>query len=281
MALDFGGAANRYINLGSGATIDDIPTGTVLIWCNYNDNAGERRVLTKGSSEQWRWEWRGDLSPKVMSFIILRVSAPVLQVRSNLTNYVAYTANKPLCLVATWDVTGVDTDQKTYIGDLNQIPREPSSYVTQTVGSVARNSDAAGDLILFGDTFFGFDGLGYVVIGWRHRLHPQQIVEAWKMYRPGSHGDPRLISPDVLIWMPLGQNGASQVQRDFSGQANHGIVTGATSASDHPLFIPSPIYRRRPRVRGDKAAAAVFFPELYSPFQDLPGGHRQREVVGY
>lgn len=127
-------------------------------------------------------------------------------------------------------------NQKIFFGDEHNVAREPSTYISQTAGSGA-TSIQAGDTVRIGNNdgnnTSGFPGLIHFVGVWNRLLSKDEIAYWQSMTLRNRIKQ----SQGNTVFMYL--NGGTGRQRDYSGAANHGTVTGAHAAALSPR-APAP-----------------------------------------
>lgn len=223
MSLTFSGATHK-VNVGSGPTIDNLTVGTQLAWVNVSALTGDSRIMHKSVGGNFRiFDFINSTSELNVSHdratVDLRITAP-------LANFPAYALNKWIFVASSWDASLTNGDQKLYLGDLTSLAVEPSSYSNQLVGSGANPDDSASDLIIgnkSNDNAPINGSMGPCAIFNRQlslgEIHLWQDVARMMMGCAG-------------LWY-LGDNGTG-TQPDYSGNGNHGTVTGATQSNNPP-----------------------------------------------
>ena len=230
MALDFTGSTRR-LDCGSGASLDNLDIGTRLVWAYPTDVTATpppHFMDKRGAGSTWRAFYMNTaVSAGQLAFQVARATAG-LNARSA-AGFV--TVNEWQCLAAVYNVNGVDGDQRLYRGTLVSTLAEAPSYVTQSVGNGASGDDSAGTQTVgnvTGIDNFNLDGLIAVVGIWNRVLSLNELIA--QQYRP------RMTDGCVLL-MHVGYHGTG-TQVDYSGNGNHGTVTGATLADHVPLGPP-------------------------------------------
>jgi len=234
MSLLFGGATSDRVNCGSGSTLDDILTGTILAWAYPTDvGTGGKYVLAK----PYETGATGGLSFEIGvgssgDILVKRRRATTNLLASSNGGYV--TTNTWQLLGTSWNSSGTATDQRLYRGLLTADATECSSYAPgQSAGTGANQSDAAKDLYIgngssdaatWTHAFVG--SIAWVGV-WNRQLTLGEIIA--QQYRPRK-------TSGCVLFMHLGFNGVG-TQYDLSGSGNHGTVTGATQASHVPVAM--------------------------------------------
>jgi hypothetical protein len=249
-ALRFGAGASDRVDCGSGASMDNITDGTVLAWFYADDVANTFKGLVSklnspAASQGWQFN-RVAASGSTLRLIRHRsignqiVSSPASQILAGAWNFGA----------ASWDITG--GAPKMYHGTLLAPAADVSTSVT--AGSGTQVDDSAGVLTLgnYGNSAIDSAWPGRVaLVAVVNRILTPAEVQSWQ-FRP------RALRGCVGFWQ-LGRTGTS-TQLDYSGNGNHGTVTGATVAQGPPTR----------QVRKRKFAASVAAPA---------GGNRRRRVL--
>jgi hypothetical protein len=234
MALLFD-TTGEFVSHGTAANLDDIFKGTAWAWFWFDTipsvSAHAHRILSKGTN----WFPLGTQATDILQCTIARATLAQLAFAPFANFAAGVTTGKWIFIAATWDTGGAATDQKIYVGDLDTLAAEPSSYTTQRVGTGAVTSNATANCYAGnteGATAQRLDGrlahLGLVsgtllTLG---QIHTQQFR--------------RHPIANTVLFCEYGYNGTG-TQPDWSGSANSGAVTGAT-VIDH---VPIPFRRTR------------------------------------
>lgn len=224
MSLSFTASGSERVSIGSGATLDDITTGTCLAWVNPT-SVVEGRIYQKayagGDGTVWVFYLLGGGGSN-FGFEYTRAT----------TGLVIYSAGALVTsgewqfLAAAFDGAGANGDQKLYRGTLTALATE-TTYTSQQVGSGAIVSNAAstGYIGNRGNFNIAFPGqIGWYAM-WNRKLSEGEIQQ--QQYHP------RPTSGCVGFWH-LGLHGASTVP-DLSGNGNTGTVTSATVSAHVPI----------------------------------------------
>lgn len=254
MALDFSGANSDRVDLGSGASIDNVNTISLLIWFKIPSPSGNPQLLwDKTIASFARFRQIIAIQTNRLDIIFSRATTAA-QARS-VDN--AFVANAWSFAAFTWDGSGAP---KIFTGDINTAATEVS-YATSQAGSGAPDDDSAESMLLGaqvtlssgcdGDiaTFQMFDvelSLADIVL---HQFHPHNTA-------------------DCVVLMPLGFNGSS-AQADWSGNSNNGTVTGATVTDHVPLPPPFGFDLGWQGTFTAAAAASMAYPGRNHPSRNL------------
>lgn len=267
MALDFTGSGNE-IDCGSAAELDNVLQVTYWAWYQRPSSApGEDAALIcKGNFHRLTAFAPTDGTSQNASCVITRATDgcratadrnddPILQ------------EDKWLFTAGVLDTSGVDADQKLYIGDLSTPAREPPSYSTQKVGSGTPNDNASAPCRI-GNISTG--SWGNCIIAWAgisdQRLTVDQIrALQWTLMPPAGS----------LVHIAPGLHGTG-TQPDYSGNGNDGTIGGSPTLTDHVPVFPG-WATRRPQILVPVVAGATFSETLTegvtasdSPTQTIP-----------
>jgi hypothetical protein len=248
-ALLFGAATSDRVNVGAGSSLANITDGTVLVWFYANDVANTFKVLfgkvNSAGAGGWQFNRVGTSGSTLRLFRMRaitdqQVSSPASTIISGAWNFAA----------TSWDITG--GAPKMYHGSLLAPAADVSTSVT--AGSGAQSDDSALPLLVGNyrsdSPAAAYPGRLAAAAVFNRILTPAEI-QSWQ-------GRPRVMGGCVGFWQ-LGRTGTS-TQLDYSGNGNHGTVTGATLIQGPPT---RPVRRR-------KFAASVAAPA---------GGNRRRRVI--
>jgi len=226
MALAFVASTTDKVNCDSGASLDNVQVGTLIVWCYPTSITTFGTATNKGGTMRVRVK---DTNTGDVYFFYGR-SVQGIDSRSTAN---ALVANAWQCIACRWDFNGASSDQQIFVGSLTVAATEVS-YANQSVGSGTNNNSAdnlfVGNVSATGTASFpgriAFAGLWnrYLTLG---EIHAQQ-------FRPH-------VTSGCVLFVELGYAGTS-TQPDWSGNGNNGTVTGATVA-DH---VPIPFRRSGP-----------------------------------
>ena len=224
MALYFNNADTDRVVCGSNAVIDNVNTGSLVIWFNANTIDAAARLMNKGASGAFhrlssfgagagRWFWQMERATTNLDFGV------------DVANLPNVGANKWSCIACVWDSGGVDGDQRMYGGDLDNPLTEATTYFRQRVGSGAVGDDSGSNLHIGNDegVVDSFDGDIAILHYFNAHLTIGQLID--------QQWHPHKISSTVGLW---NLNGTG-TQADLSGNGNNGTVTGATHVAHVPL----------------------------------------------
>lgn len=237
MSLVYTGGDTDRVDHGTDASVNNINTMTALAWVFIETETANNVVEViahKGvgpTPETAYLQWAK--TSNTARYRCIRQRSTNIQVLANASDFSVHGLNKDLFFVSTWNTTGSASDQKLLLGDRSTPAAEPSSYVTQELGSGATNDDSAIPLSVGGDSGGrSLDGrISYVQII-RAALTDAEIhkIQFSPLYA-SRHPSAELFVPDYGI-----SNGTG-TQRDLSGNGNDGTVTGAV-VGDH---VPRPM----------------------------------------
>lgn len=238
MSLTFSADGHRVAHPGT--HLSNINTGWVAGWFYPTSDADRMywfgsSASAAGSGNDLQIQQRGDQAGDPIQGFCGRATT-YLQAAAPAANFAAWGLNKWLFMVFVFDVTGADTDQKLYLGDLTTPPAEPSAYTTQTAGAGTTDRVGTADFYVGNglttsrefkgdiDSFFGFDRLP---------TSAAEIARLWHETRHGLlHG--LLADANCRLAVRYGLVGTG-TQPDLSGSGSNGVVTGATRS------VPAPI----------------------------------------
>lgn len=223
-ALTFSGSADK-LNCGSGSSLDDLNTATVLVWVYPTSlDTAPRRIAHKGllgsgfrilSLGTTAGEFRVAVERATVSLTADSTGAPV-------------TTNAWQFLGGQWNTGGGDTDQKLFHGTLTTVVAEVS-YSSRTAGSGAPISNASADQIIGNQSNNGNPFPGRIAwMGIWNRVLTLQEIRA-QQFRPFCKS-----TDGCVLFVHLGWAGTG-TQPDLSGNGNNCTVTGATVADHAPL----------------------------------------------
>lgn len=226
MALDFDSASSDKINVGSGTSLDNLTTGTYLSWVFLrsspaHDGAISWKGLAASGSRQFRFNSGGSLLLAIFRATTnTQIEGTPSAIGFDKWSFVATVHN----------TGGANGDQKLFGGDLSTIAAEPSSYISQSVGSGAVGDNSSTDMIIGNRETNGrnFEGL-IAWIGIWNRVLTLGEMQA-QQFRPH-------VTSGCVLFTHCGYNGTG-TQADWSGNGNNGTVTGATVADHVPLGPP-------------------------------------------
>jgi hypothetical protein len=227
MSLLFGGATSHRSDHGSPAIADDLAAFTYLLAVYPTSLVDARTFLSKSTS-----------GTSGQRFRLVTTSGDLAIVCTRATTNLSYTSNSaPLAAVNAWYWVAATVDINGSAGDLARIYAAPFgaslaqvTYALQTDGSGAQSANAAGTIIVGNDAgnARSFPGRIALAMAWSRRLSLGELIT--QQSRP-------FASSGCFLYTHLGWNGTGS-QVDYSGQKNHGTVTGATAAAHAPIRPP-------------------------------------------
>jgi hypothetical protein len=215
----FGGSGSARVNVGAGAGLGNLHTGTFAAWVMANATTGSR-IWEKGvttSAQTFALFATGPIFANARGTQSQTAIAPT-------SNFAAYALNIPLFFAATFNDAGAAADQKLYMGNLQMPATEPSAYSVQRVGSGAFGDNSAADGFIgnLAATNRAFPGLIWSLGIWTRVLSRDELIAQQDGSRPGGC---------EAFWRP-GTNGRGGVL-DESGNNHHGTITGAVPTNDY------------------------------------------------
>lgn len=228
MSLLITTAATDQVDCGNASDINDVAEGTKIFWCYWPASLVlDGRFFEKGDfgvhgvsqfftidDARLMFEWSGT------AYTVIRASFSAFPV---------YATGKWLYVALQWKNSGVDSDQKIFMGDLRTPIAEASSYTTQTVGS-GHNSDAGVTLVLGNNVAHNrvLKARMAHYSFWNYRLSLGELKQQQFMPR---------VRAGCLDFKHLGFNGLGS-QADYTGKGHAGTVTGCSVADHVPLPDP-------------------------------------------
>lgn len=228
-----------YVDHGTNVT-DNLSPGAYGFWF-YTTSDTPREVLG-GKHGSYRIEVSENQTPSILS-AVFNCSAGSCTVSADLVDFSSYGINKWVFLVVTWDYAGGSVE--TWMGDVDNLPTEPSSYTAQT-SDTTPGADDSGDQwrvgrhpTATGRSWVGRLGSFFVV----DKFLTQEDI--WELYSTGKVND-----ATMLLHAEYGYNGATGNVADYSGNGNTGTVNGTPTLEDHvpkpPLFGLDTPWRQAP-----------------------------------
>jgi len=217
-ALSLTGTTSN-VNVGSSASLDDIPQGTVMAWVRPTASLAGARVFQKAySGAHGSFTYFTIAEGGVMTFTIDYTTTD-LAVRGGTVS----TAGRWQFVAAQWDTAGAGSAQKLFYGGLVTPAAEPT-YTAQVAGVGARNSDAAASLIIGNreNNSVQLNGAMALLVISNATLTLDEIRRV--QYQSDM---PR----GCVGYWRLGAYGTGRVL-DESGQQNHGTPTAAVPVSE-------------------------------------------------
>lgn len=225
MALLYAADGDR-VDFASNSVLDLGNTGTIMMWLRLNDDTQRMTILgrdgtTAGGTAYYNIDHRADLAGDPFQCSRERATSQIIAA-SNAANFAAYGLNKWIFLAFVFDTAGANADQKCLMGDLSTIAAEPSSYSSQSVGSGAASTSYGTSAVRVGNSLTNTaretrGDIAWVSV-WNVALTTPQIIQ--QQFRPR-------IGAGCVLYAPFYTTGT---QRDYSGNAQSGSVTGATDS---------------------------------------------------
>lgn len=222
MALNFSAGTHR-VDHGSGATIDDLSTLTIVAWVRRTADVANQIVYTKG--------WVGT-SAGILCMVEQNTGPTtnghlrLLRGGTSFSDYQTASGRVPLntwtCVAVAASAFATASGVDLFYGDLSTPVVEETSYFASTDGSGSYGSDAAASALVGGDASTNFSGDIALVRVFNRKLTLDEIQrEQYSL---------RAVTTGCVIDAEFHGTGT---QMDRSGTGNNGTVTGA-AASDHP-----------------------------------------------
>ena len=226
MALDLDGSG-RNIDHGSDASLDDLSSMTAIFWAKWDGGGGDIDASLMSKDTGGFDPTAIDFNPDFAFVCQIPRATESVVVAGLLGNFAHLTLGEWMCVAVVIDLAEANADQKILVGNLSNAPEEPSSYDTQAVGSGARESDAGNNLIVGNHPNDWY---------WQGSVASVRIlnVALSEAQIASLHRNIWFSTADTVCLTNYGFNDTGS-QLDFSGQGNHGTVTGATVSDHVPL----------------------------------------------
>jgi len=227
MALLFGSNANDVVNHGSASSLDNLQAFTLLyfITCTNPLTFGRWWYKDAGGGTSHRF----NNQPGTNSEVNLFVKFGGTNAGANTTD-LSITADVPHWVVATFDVAASPMI-RLYGAPINSSIVE-GSYGFQDDGTSGKTADAAGSWMVGNNNTPNAPTFGKISLfmAWNRALPLGELLQ--------QQSNPHF-TPGNIIFSHYGIHGASGagVQQDWSGNGNHGTVTGATKTDHAPIQI--------------------------------------------
>lgn len=237
MGLRLGAASSDVIDVGSGASIDDLDPFSILILCYPTSTTTDLGLWEKSPTNALKKVFLRKLTG--VGLYVARATSASYRYPDTGTGHVVV-ANQWQMFAATFNSAA--SPNSVLYGSLASDPvKAYTTFTTQNAdGSGALTSDAA-DTARWGNWYIGAGSLtsafqGILAIGAVvNRVLTLDEIRDWQF-------NPRWI-PGTVDFHHFGANGTG-VQQDLSGNKNDGTVTGATVADHVPLSAYTSRYTR-------------------------------------
>ena len=246
MSLDFSVGSTDKVTLTSAASLDDIFTGTIMMWLLPTDitTDDDMVLLDKGGNDTWALYGNFDFN---LNFEIGRATTSCAMLIP-FSNFAVFGQDKWLFLGVSFDSSGADADQITVMGDTFTPAAVPLSYNTQQVGTGTEDTNESDIMIIGNRSNNSRNPLAN--IGYLHILDTNLSIDEMisRQFRDPSH-------PNSVFKGLLGFDGTNSVP-DWSGNGNDSVsITGTSLGDFYPwaLRLPPPFYGFQ-----EAAAAAAF-----------------------
>lgn len=220
MALNFAGVSTANVNVGSGASIDNLVPTTFAAWVKPSALTGGRRIFAKGQTVGFHFFGIAAAGTGRLGYVVDYNTTNA----NGTTNDGALTTGAWQFVAGTFD--GV-TPPKVYVGSLTALVAEVPSYSTSVAPAGGLTSDAAQNLYIGNEpgSSIAFPGDIAWVGRWSRVLTIGELIEQ-QFNRHAIDG--------CVLNLELGWNGTG-IQPDWSGYGNAGTVTGATVSAHVPI----------------------------------------------
>jgi len=226
MSLLFSATSHR-VNVGSGATLDNVNAGTLIFLAFPTSTTTDGRLYQKGLFGAGN-SLGVSYGSGAANLSVFRDRPSVgLAATALLADFANFAVNTWLWFAFVWDTAGAAGDQRLYIGSLSAPFAEPSAYSARNAGSGTPGDNSAVDGFLGNNSNLnvGFPGRIARAIHYNVPLTLGQLLAI-------QFGFARF--PGLIGHWELGYNGVG-LQPDLSGNFNAGTVTGATVAQHAPV----------------------------------------------
>lgn len=241
MALTYTDGSTHNIDYGSGASLDNIGEGTMLLWVKpANDTLSLRQILTKGLTAGNRILIYRQAADAVLRLEVQRATSALI-IRNTTTSL----SGSWRFLAWTWSITG--GTGAVYLGGLNTIAVDDTASVDP--GSGAKGDDSANNWTLGGQSSNAYGGDYAFHAVWNRVLSLAKIRQ--QQFKP-------FPTPGCKL---MAHNWNSSFVRDHSGNANNGTATVASNAA-HPR-LPNPFMYSGLNTGGAAAAGGGGKPWMY------------------
>ena len=223
-ALKFNSATTNRVNYGSGSYLDNIATGTVLVWYKPDTMTSPKIIVSKHDDVSTGWNFN-----KFAATTIFRIN-----IRTSGTTWTADSISTVMAtsswnfMGATWEASSNASNPIVYWGSLLQIARNVTA--SSVTGTGTFDNDSALNMFVGNNTAAttgsASGSIAWVGI-WRRRLSLGEIRD--QQFHPHP-------TEGNVLFTHLGFNGVTSVP-DWSGKRNTGTVTGATTSPHVPIKI--------------------------------------------
>lgn len=216
MALNFGGGSSQRVEVAASASVDNFSAFTLVLWVRWAANTANRGLFTKGVTFEKDVRTRFN-NGNQLNLIVKRATTEAEALSANVT-----AGNTLHYLAFTFDETD---GPRIFRGTLTEAVAE-LSYSIRAVGSGATTADDTSEIRI---------GNIFQANSWNGDISSVQYIN-----RRLTLGELRMLQfhPCVVTGSVIhhiyGYNGTG-AQPDWSGNGNHGAVTGATIAAHVPL----------------------------------------------
>ena len=224
MALDFNTTSDQ-VSIAAAASINTLSACSRILWIWFDSFINNANIIRKSTGAARKiFVIAGTTSIKCEQG---RPAGGNQTATAVITNMPTLATGKWVCLACVYDMAVGTTATKLYSGDGVTLLAEPSSYSAQT-GAADSPGDDSADPYLVSGLGVNLDAkIGPVAVF--NRVLSLAELQSWQ-FRP------RMMDGCVGYWH-LGFNGTGS-QIDYSGNGNHGTVTGATVTAHPPQSAP-------------------------------------------
>lgn len=224
-SLDFSGLSSHRVNIGSGASLDNVNAGTLIVRGRLGSIA-DGRFFQKGTFGSSDYHYFGINGAQSRLEFSRKRATTDCGAQATFANFSGHATNQWGWYAAVWNTAGVNGDQKLFYATDGTPFAEPSAYFSQGVGSGAVGDNSAADAFLGNNA-----GLALALPGRMARVILYNVALTLAQLRAIQFS--HLVLAGRIGHWELGWTGTG-TQVDYSGRGNTGTVTGATLAAGPP-----------------------------------------------
>ena len=261
-------ASSDKVTCGTMAGLGTPPEITVITLCQRTDEATTIKLYQKGLFPNIGTICEG------INFGTAQINCALHRATSNAacaadtSAFRSYRLGAPIFVVCQTSIYTA-AHCRLLVGNMSELPTEPSVYLSQSNGSGTQKTWGGGIEWIIGNKsnsatpFVGWIGFQAM---WPRILTTDEIHRVCRMFMPGSLAINPQIVPGPGLFMLPGLKGLSTKQMDYSGWSNHGTIVGGSLTAVPGLVLHEPNWRSQRRAWFDIAAVASTWPGYQSPF---------------
>jgi hypothetical protein len=217
-SLNFSGAATDRVDVGTDASLDNLNTGTILVWAYATSIRSTDRFMNKGAS--------GNIN----SFVLNGTSGALQHAKQGTSSCTKITSTTPFA-ANQWNFVAVayqfgTTNGGIYHGTLTTTATL-QALATNNTGATVGDDGASNYFIGGNSTANNFTGRIARIQHFNVLLTAAQITAL--------QFNPRVNLAGCVLWIELGIDGVGTQPNLCGNSANNGTVTGATVGDHVPL----------------------------------------------